>query len=220
MHGTRSSLALHAALGLVALAALSTPLPAAAMPILSEIFYDAVGSDDGQSFVELFGCAGASLDGLLLEVVNGSNGAVVTQIVLSGAIGSDGLFVVADVDGSGATAVPNADLLLNFDIQNGPDSVLLRDDVGVLDAVGFGSFGPDEFFAGEGTPAPDPPAGWSIARRFANVDSGDNAADFVALELPTPGTAPQAVPEAGSALLCALGLTGLAYRGRRPEPRT
>ena len=203
----------------VALAISWTPLPAAAMPIVSEVFYDAVGSDDGQSFVELYGCAGASLDGLVLEVVNGSNGQVVAQIVLSGAIGPEGLFVVADIDVDGATSVPGADLLQNFDIQNGPDSLVLRDAAGVLDAVGFGSFGPGDVFAGEGAAAPDPPSGSSIARRFANVDTGDNAADFIALDVPTPGSAPLAVPEAGSALLCAAGLLGLAASGRQPAIR-
>ena len=81
-------------------------------------------------------------------------------------------------------------------------------------------FGPGEFFAGEGSPAEDVPAGSSLARHFADVDTGDNALDFGAAT-PSPGSALLAVPEPSTgALLCA-GLGGLGHfgrrRGRRPS---
>jgi hypothetical protein len=69
---------------------------------------------------------------------------------------------------------------------------------------------------GEGMPAPDPPAGFSLARRFADVDSGDNAADFIPLEVPTPGAGPVLVPEPSSALLLAAALTGIGLLRRAP----
>ena len=70
--------------------------------------------------------------------------------------------------------------------------------------------------AGEGAPAADPAAGASLARRFADVDTGDNAADFVTLDTPTPGSAPLAVPEPASASLLGAGLAALvAGCGRR-----
>jgi hypothetical protein len=110
---------------------------------------------------------------------------------------------VADESG-GATAVANADLLLGFDFQNGPDSVVLRDPNGAtLDALGYGSFGAADVFAGEGAAAPDPPAGQSLARLLADLDSDDNSADFAALLAPTPGTGPTQVPEPTTALLVA-----------------
>jgi hypothetical protein len=201
------------ALATAALAALAPP--ARAVPLISEVFYDAVGSDDGLGFVELYGSPGTPLDGLAIEVVNGSDGSVVTTLSLAGAIGPDGLFVVADRFADGTTAVVDADLLLNFDIQNGPDSVVLRATDVVLDALGFGDFAA-AFFAGEGTPAPDVPAGSSLARRFANVDTGDNALDFVELTLPTPGSAPLApIPEPSLGALSSAGLVGLALASRR-----
>ncbi len=101
--------------------------PARAFPLISELFYDGVGGDDGQSFVELYGTPGGSLDGLVLEGVNGSGGGVTVSIALSGVFPADGLFVLADVDGGGTTLVPGADGLADFDFQNGPDSVVLRD---------------------------------------------------------------------------------------------
>jgi hypothetical protein len=116
--------------------------------------------------------------------------------------------------------VAGADQLLNFDFQNGPDSVLLRDGDTVLDALGYGVFDGGEVFAGEGSSAPDPPAGSSLARRFADIDSGDNATDFVVLEVPTPGSAPlSGIPEPSSALLLSLGLLGLARAGRKAPTR-
>jgi hypothetical protein len=134
---------------------------------------------------------------------------------LTGVIPADGVFVVADGDG-GVTSVANADLVLDFDFQNGPDAVQLLSGTGVLDALGYGSFGSGDVFAGEGTAAPDPPAGSSLARVFANVDTDDNAADFVALETPTPGVAPVSViPEPATSALLAMGLAGLGAAGRR-----
>jgi hypothetical protein len=192
-------------------------LPSAswAAPILSEVFYDATGSDNGLSFVELHGVSGTSLEGMTLEGVNGSNGAVTPVVALSGVIRSDGLFVIADDVGDGTTSVGNADLILNFDFQNGPDSVVLRDAGGsVLDALGYGVFAAGEVFAGEGSPAPDAPADSALARVFADVDTDDNLADFAAAA-PTPGTAPLApVPEPSALALLAAGLLCLARVGR------
>lgn len=188
--------------------------PVAALPLLSEAFYDAVGSDDGLSFVEIHAAPGTVLDGWTVELVNGANGEVATTLALVGVVGPSGLYVVADRFADGTTAVPLADLLLNFDLQNGPDSLVLRGPAGIADAVGFGAFGPTEFFAGEGAPALDVPAGSSLARRFANLDTNDNAFDFGELVVPTPGTA-QFVPEPGTGVLTAAGSLGLAALGRR-----
>ena len=108
-------------------------------------------------------------------------------------------------------------LVANFDFQSGPDSIVLRDENGVVDAVGYGNFTSAHFFAGEGSPASDPPGGSSVARWFADVDTGDNAMDFHVLGEPTPGSADfLAVPEPGTGVLLALGLLGIAATAHRP----
>jgi hypothetical protein len=174
---------------------------ASAAPLLSEVFYDAVGSDDGLSFVELWGEPGTPLSGLTVEAINGAGGGVTHTLTLAGTIGPSGVFVIADGVSGGGTSVANADLVLDFDFQNGPDSVVLRGATGILDAVGYGVFAATDVFAGEGSPTVDPSPGSAIARRFANVDTNDNAADWLA-SAPTPGSvALQPVPEASALLL-------------------
>jgi hypothetical protein len=191
-----------------------------ATPLISEIFYDASGSDDGRGFVELYGDPGTVLDGLVIEGINGSNGAAGPVIVLVGVIPADGLFVLADHKSDGTTEVVDADATANFDFQNGPDSIVLRDDMTIFDAVGYGVFGAGDVFAGEGAAAEDPPAGWSLARVFADVDTDDNAMDFVALDVPTPGFAVySAVPEPGTGLLAGTGMFVLGWVRRRALQR-
>ncbi len=193
---------------------------ASAAPVISEVYYDAVGSDNGYSFTEIYGMAGTVLDGLTLEGVNGSNGAVGPVISLSGSIPVDGVFVVADVDAEGETSVLNADQLVNFDFQNGPDSIVLMDGGLAIDAVGYGVFAVGDVFAGEGMPAEDAPAGSSLARHFANLDRDDNALDFAVLATPTPGSVQlQPVPEPGTGLLTMVGLVGMGARRQRNRAR-
>jgi hypothetical protein len=210
---------LHAAWCRAATAtALFAASAAAANPLISELFYDAVGSDNGHSFVELAGEPGTPLDGLFVEGINGAGGGVTVSIALTGVIAEDGLFLLADVDADGLTSVAEADQLANFDFQNGPDSSVLRSNDAVLDAVGYGSFGDGDVFAGEGEPAPDAPAGSSLARLFADRDSDDNAADFLVEAEPTPGQA-VFLPEPGSdwGMLAALVTVGWLRR-RRAHP--
>ena len=186
-----------------------------AQTLISEVLYDAAGTDNGNVFVELFGAPGAVLDGLLLEGVNGADGNVYSTIALSGVIPADGVFVIGDDSGDGTTLVANADLVMNVDFQNGPDSVVLRDSHGVLDALGYGDF-TGGVFAGEGNAAEDVPSGFSLARVNQLLDSNDNLVDFISLASPTPGSVPvSAVPVPPAVMLFLSGMAGLIGVARR-----
>ena len=156
---------------------------------ISEIFYDATGSDDGLVFVELYGPAVQSLEGFVLQGVNGSNGEVTVELGLSGEIPSDG-FVFADLAGA-SSSVSNADLLLDFDFQTGPGSVVLRDASGaVVDALGYVEFAPTDRFAGEGQAAVDPPGGQSLARASPTETATTTLRTSPHSKRPSPGMGP------------------------------
>jgi len=174
--------------------------------IISEIYYDAEGTDNGHVFVELMGLACTDLTGYSLLGINGLDGSTYKTVPLFGSIPEDSIFVIGDDDGTGNTAVLNVDLITDVDFQNGPDSIQLWDGASLLDAVGYGDFS-SAVFAGEGVPAMDASAGTSLARRVPFGDTDNNAADFIVLDMPTPGTlASFEVPLPGTLGLFAAGL--------------
>jgi hypothetical protein len=164
--------------------------------VINEILYDAAASDtDGNEFVELAGDAGADIGDYSVVLINGADGAVTETIKIptGSLIPTDGIFLIADsrTNEPTQTNIPNADLLNNFDPQNGPDCAELLDDHGaLLDAVGYGLPLPQKAQNGlacyEGSPGPDAPAGKSITRTNA-LDTNNNAVDFKIIDVPTPG---------------------------------
>ena len=165
--------------------------------VINEVLYDAAASDtDGNEFIELYGTPGTDLDNYQVVFVNGGDGGILKVITLpeNTKIPEDGIFVIADArtNQSSATNIPVADLIENFDPQNGPDAVQLLDHQGhLLDAVAYGAGNIPQaqngLLTGEGAPAPDVPAGHSISRTDGK-DTDDNGRDFTDLAKPTPGS--------------------------------
>lgn len=162
--------------------------------VINEVLYDAAGSDtEGNVFIELAGDAGGDISDYKILLVNGGDGATSDTIKIPGgsAIASDGIFLIADSKTGGGTNVVGADLVDNFDPQNGPDCIELVDENGALvDALGYGepivAKAEDGNSCFEGTPMQKAKSGISLSREDG-ADTDDNSSDFVALDQPTPG---------------------------------
>jgi len=163
------------------------PLPSGI--VINELVVDTAGTPDTDTFVELHGPAGKALAGYRLVAKNGNGGATYATIALTGSIPADGFFVVAHPQASAAIHAVADQSDAHVDLQNGPDSLELRDAADALvDAVGYGIFGASDSFAGEGHAAPTPALSRAITRDAASSDTNDNAADF-RVAMPTPGVA-------------------------------
>lgn len=157
-----------------------TPTPGPHFDIkINEVYINSVGTDHG-CYIELFYSGGCSLDGYTLVGVNGYNNLDYNSIPLDGyAIPSDGFFVIAQDD-----TVLTADMISTLvDYQNGPDNIQLRYMGATIDAIGYGTFDADEYFAGEGTAVPLVLDSQSYSRIPDGNDTGNNLVDFLAGEL-------------------------------------
>lgn len=190
---------------------------ASAMPLLiiNEVLYDGPGADADDVFTELFGTPGLTLDGWSITGTNGATGSVYRTIDLTGAvIQADGVLLIA-TDSAAGSVLDARDFIANVDWQNGPDSIQLLDNFGMLvDALQYGDAG--EFNRGEGLYALDVAAGHSLSRNAFGLDTDNNRSDFSDLSSATPGIAPAiaSVPEPGSLILMMLGMVGLLANGR------
>ncbi len=149
--------------------------------IINELCYDTPGSDTA-CFVELYGPPGASLEGIEVVGVNGSDGEDYQNIDLTGyLIPSDGFFVIAQ-----DSSVINSDTITTkVNLQNGPDNIELRFKGITIDALGYGNG--NFIFTGEGLPAPDIAYTNSLSRYPDGEDTDNNISDFIETTLRTPG---------------------------------
>ena len=147
--------------------------------IINEVLPDPEGTDSVDTeFVELAGPAGMDTFGLELVFINGADGSTYERTSIEGIFDENGLFVVGG-------AFPNAEL--GGTLQNGPDGVTLLDCNGdAVDALGYGDFSSLENSLGEGTSAPKPGSGESLARCPDGIDNDNNQADF-SVATPSPG---------------------------------
>lgn len=175
-----------------------TPAPGPASDtrvLLNEVVYDSVGSD-ANLYYELVGPPGTDLGLYTLDGINGAGGVRYLGCRLAGAIPADGRFLVVHTKATSATLRAAADLILNCDMQNGPDSIQLSahacaatdqacfsdpSKAVVADALAYGTFAATETPVGEGLPVAAPKAntGMALTRASAGYDSDDNSIDWV-----------------------------------------
>lgn len=177
--------------------------------IINEAYFNEPGADTGaETFVELVspitGWEDIPLDGYVLHAVNGFNGndyiftGLNPGVELEGATLNevqDGYVVICNIDKAATTIINLCSVPYEgVDWQNGPDNLVLRFNGVAIDALGFGSFGANTTFVGEGSPKPfaSTDAGkslgrWSLADSSKVIDTNDNQTDFFVLD-PTPGT--------------------------------
>lgn len=168
-------------------------MPPTPQLVINEIDYDQPGTDTAE-FIEIKNNSpfAVSLDGWVLELVNGNaGGAVIYQTITLPAVDlAAGAYFVVCGD---AANVPNCDLDVTPDsnlIQNGaPDAVGLRFNGNLMDAVSYEGNTGAPYTEGSGVGLEDDGVGvFSIARCADGVDTDQNNVDF-AVTAVTPGAA-------------------------------
>jgi endonuclease I len=164
--------------------------------VINEVDYDQPGNDTNE-FIEIYNAGGTSVDlsNVVLELHNGSGGAVYDSFALSaaGASLAPGAYLVVGSSTLLAT-VPMGVQTVTFagrdnQVQNGaPDGIVLKDGATVLDSVSYeGTMaGITEGTGGAPTDGNSVPG--SVGRAPGGVDTDDNAADFALSSTPTPGS--------------------------------
>jgi hypothetical protein len=199
--------------------------------VLSEVFYDRVGADDGFEWVELFNGSRSAID--LSSYSLGYGGASYASAVVSlfGVIDPGDYVVIGGPLRDASNASPSFHQVFDFepDLENSgsiADGIalfaLLPSEIDAnsipSDAVVYGTSNSNLLLGPNGDPSPvhvvDAPSGSSLSRTAAN--------EWIVLELPNPGsgvlTMAGSVPEPATALLLIPALMGIAavqYRGVR-----
>jgi len=167
----------------------AVPAPAPDL-VINEVDYDQPGTDAAE-FVEIFnpGADAVGLNGLALELVNGSNDSTYNTINLPDVSLAAGEFFVVCGD---AANTPNCDLDTTPDtnlIQNGsPDAVALVQGATIIDVISYEGSMAAPFVEGTGTAVGDDNSTdfIGLSRQPDGADTDDNNADF-SLRCITPG---------------------------------
>ena len=154
--------------------------------VINEIDYDQPGTDDSE-FIELknIGDLSVSLNGIDLELVNGSTGRLYDRINLPAInLAPDAYFVVCFNE-----SVSNCDFQVEGSIQNGgsaPDAVLLAQDNAIIDAVSYEGTLPGYTEGSSNSVEDTDSENTSISRIADGQDSNNNDQDFQSV-CSTPG---------------------------------
>ena len=174
-----------------------TPINNISSPVvISQVLYDAEGSDTGKEFVEIFSNNDGNVRGML-ELYSGNGGNPddwTLELRANVTLFSHSFYLIGENNIS-----VELDTTTNLDLGNGPDSariIFISNGETFNDTVGWGSqFADSEYY--EGTPAIDVEAGRSIMRKsciynnsFFFIDRNNNSRDFFSSE-PSPRNSPK-----------------------------
>lgn len=204
------AIALSAGMAIIVPAAADAAVAADAPVVINEVYGG--GGNSGATltndFIELFNVSGADVDlaGWSLQYA-GASGGFSNAHALSGVIKSGGYFLIQEAKGNGGTTpLPTPDATGTLAMGGSGGKVALvhgtaaltcgsncTTDPTVVDFVGWGSAND----AAGGHAAPATTNTQSVTRDASHTNTGDNAADFVLADPPTPtacGEACQAPP--------------------------
>lgn len=158
--------------------------------LISEVLYDPPGPDAGKEWVELYNPEAVDiiLENYSIESGDGSNENDWTLEWTgksSDMIKAYGFFLIGEKDVNGS------DIIVNLDLQNGPDAVRLKHGDNISDLLGWGNHTYEEYF--EAHPAADV-SGKSLERKPGSIDrymgnyqdSNNNYNDFLVNDDPSP----------------------------------
>jgi hypothetical protein len=178
--------------------------------IINEVYPDQPGADDStQTFIELVapiqGWEDMPLAGYTVHAINGfdgldyifsangADGISLSGFNLNDAQSSDGYVVICNLAAEISLLDACTVAYDGADLQNGPDNVVLRFGGRQVDAIGYGTFGSGETFAGEGdsisyfqSDAGTSLGRWPLSDSTVDADTDDNYTDFWWWS-PTPG---------------------------------
>ncbi len=195
---------------------------------LSEVFYDATGSDDGFEWIELHNESNAPVELSGFSLGWGGSTYLSGSVALAGVVAAGGYFVVGGPESSLDNASPVFDLAVDLeaDLQNSgttADGVALFDvpieellaETVPMAVVLYGTENSSGLIDETGLPAAvdvaDAPGGNSIERGVDGV--------WRVQEAPTPGAPPQSVPEASGIAMAAASGAALALCSPRSAQR-
>lgn len=176
------------------------PPPSGGQIVISEVFYDAAGADNGFEWVELWNAGSQAVDLAGFSLGSGGSRYTSTRVQLAGSLAAGATFVVGGPSTSGVNGNPAFDQAINWspDLQNSgstADGVALFDVPSAqmtvssvpIDAVIYGSANSSGLIDETGNANPpevgDAPAGSSIERL-------DVAGTWQIQATPSPGSTP------------------------------
>ncbi|MBN1794314.1 MAG: lamin tail domain-containing protein [Candidatus Omnitrophica bacterium] len=194
---------------------------AEAMVVISEIYYDHPGDDEGHEFVELYNNSDEVVDLTHWEIQWAGNEFAQRGVEISGTIAPHGYFLIGG-DFTLADFGVEPDMIYNFDFQNGgsaTDGIRLYDGIEYYDTILYDSPNantlPGDLGWGGATFAPDVTQGHSLAREKVFRDT-DEMNDFIELTTPQPDNSsvqkPKGsaqIPENATVISLAGGMAGM-----------